>query len=661
MRTVAIDFESFYSKKLKCTVVGNLPEEYVSHELFNAYMVSISDGKQAWSGEIRDLNWNALEGAHWISHNRRFDNTVYNKLVTDGLAPKVPIAGWHCSANLTSYLCNRRSLDQAIEHLYKIKLDKTQRANAEGKRWPQDFSDDERVAMLRYAKDDAIWCHKLWTDFSGQMPTVEHRLSDLTIEQGMRGVQIDVPLLHEYLNLSHDMLLKTTREIPWMQDDDSDDWDEFKVSPTATKCIIEQCRRNGIPAPPVKAQDAEGYQDWEDLYAPKHTWIYALSAWRSINKLYKTFLLVKRRLNADGVMPFSLKYFGAHTGRWAGDARINMQNMRKVPVFRNERGLMENDDRKIFAAVESHEETGQWPTWVTGVLDFRALIIPRPGKKMILSDLAQIEPRVLAWLTGNKELLEKIAGGMSIYEAFARTAFNYSGPKMVGAVKSSKEYKLYKIQVLQLGYQAGWEKFISTALKESGIDLTENDPEFIEEFDQVTGKTKTVSGWGQFAKKIVAEFRAKNPKITAFWEAMDGKFKGSIGGDLKITLPNGRKMCYADIRGTLRIIQDPETKKPRKKWEFTATTDGRRRFAWYGGKLTENFCQAIGRDVFAESVVRMEDNGWTNLFSSHDEAILQVDKDVTVKDVEHEMSKTPEWLAGCPIGAEAKEVQHYMK
>lgn len=658
-RAVSLDFETFYSKKLKCTVMGNLPEEYVEHPLFDTYMLSVADGSQAWSGHPRDFNWDALDGATLLSHNRRFDNAVYNKLVADEKAPKLRLAGWHCTANMTAYLCNRRSLDNAVEHLYKIKLDKSARANAEGKRWPEGFTEAEQVAMLRYAKDDSIWCHKLWTDFSPKWPAIEQRLSNITIEQGQRGIQIDVPLLHEYLNLSHEMLQRTEKLIPWMQDDDSDDWDEFNVSPTSTKCTVEQCRRVGIPAAPVKAHGPEEYQDWEDLYAPKHPWIYALSSWRSINKLYKTLLLVKRRLSADGIMPFSLKYFGAHTGRWSGDARINMQNMRKVPVFCNESRLMETDDIKIFAAMEQHEEHGTWPSWIKGIIDFRALFIPRPGKKMILSDLAQIEPRVLGWLTGNTELLQKISGGMSIYEAFARSTMGYTGPKMN---KASKEYKLIKIQVLQLGYQAGWKKFITTALKENGIDLTENDPEFIEELDKISGKLKQVPGRGQFAKQIVREFREKNPRITGLWEDMDSKFKRSIGTDMNITLPSGRKICYAHIKGALRIEKDLETGKPRQKWEFTATTDGRRRFPWYGGKIVENICQAIGRDAFAECVVRLEDrNDCTNLFSSHDEAILEVDQSVTPEEVEAEMSVTPDWLPGCPIGAEAKEVKHYCK
>ena len=83
--------------------------------------------------------------------------------------------------------------------------------------------------------------------------------------------------------------------------------------------------------------------------------------------------------------------------------------------------------------------------------------------------------------------------------------------------------------------------------------------------------------------------------------------------------------------------------------------------AFYGGKLVENLVQATARDIFAGPLLDMEDAGWTNLFSSHDEAILEVDPDVTPKMVEDAMSKTPEWMPGLPVAAEAKEVAHYCK
>ena len=70
--------------------------------------------------------------------------------------------------------------------------------------------------------------------------------------------------------------------------------------------------------------------------------------------------------------------------------------------------------------------------------------------------------------------------------------------------------------------------------------------------------------------------------------------------------------------------------------------------------------QAVARECLGAHV-GMDRLGWRNLFTVHDETVLEVDQTVTARDVEPEMSHCPEWLKGCPIAAEAKEVAHYLK
>jgi hypothetical protein len=655
---IAIDFETFYSSgKAGYSVKGKTPEEYCNDDRFDAYMVSVSDGSNSWSGHPKDFNWDSIDGKDLLSHNAGFDQVVYRTLVKLGLAPQIRIPSWHCTANMTAYLCNRRSLDQSIEHLFKTKLSKAVRSDANGKRWPHDFTPEERTAMLKYAKDDSIWCHRLWDKFSPQWPDWERQLSDLTIRQGQHGVKIDEDLLDKYMCWAHECLQATERAIPWIAGAADEEWDDFDTKPTSSKCIAEQCRKVKIPCPPVKYKNEEAYAEWEETHAPQHSWILAISGWRSINKLYGTFKTMKGRMRPDGTMPFGLLYFGAHTGRWSGTAKINFQNMRKDPLFVRQDGLVEQDDKVIAQAKKFEEENaGKWPAWVRYAIDFRALIVPRPGKKMIVSDLAQIEPRVLAYLSGNRELLKMMSEGMSIYEAFNRTVFGYSGPKMD---KASKEYKLIKIQVLQLGYQAGWKKFIATALKENGLDLTENDPEFITTEDPFTGEEKQVSGYGLYAKSIVDNFRQSNKKITDLWGHLDGAFRSSIGTDFSMKLPSGRRLVYENVHAQIRIVRGDDG-KPVRKQEVVARVGDRSR-ACYGGSLTENLCQAVGRDVFGYQLAEMDKTGLPALFSSHDEGIFEVDQSVSARDIEEQMSVTPPWLEGCPIAAEAKEVPHYLK
>ena len=229
----------------------------------------------------------------------------------------------------------------------------------------------------------------------------------------------------------------------------------------------------------------------------------------------------------------------------------------------------------------------------------------------------------------------------------------YTGPKLE---KSNPLRDLCKIRELALGYGCGWEKLIVQAKEDYGMDLTKDDPEWIETED---GK---ISGWGTGSKKIVADYREQNKQITGIWNKLDDMFKRSIDSDFFMRLPSGRRMRYERVRCEFRIEPDKETGKPKRKTVFTCGI-GDRRVMTYGGKLTENLVQATAREVFGFHLLSLMDKISPDcvLFSAHDEAITEVDKSITANDVEAIMSECPEWLKGCPIAADAKEVPCYQK
>jgi DNA polymerase len=659
---IAFDYETFYSSKLKHSVRVSIAEQYCRSELFDVYMIAVCDGTSAWSGHPRDFTWSALHGKVLLAHNAYFEKNVTMELERRGTIPPLlsKIKALHCTANMSAYLCNLRALDQAAEKLLDVKVDKSARSDANGKRWPQDFSEEQQRVMLDYARKDAQLCWDLFDKHGHKWPAHERELSRLTIDQGIYGIRINRDLLDDFILRAFDMLDATKKVLPWLaaaEDDEDESWDSFNTKPTSTKCIAEQCRRDGIPCAPVKADDEDAYDEWEQTYAASHPWILAVGAWRTVNRLYKTFQVLKQRLRDDDTVPFELKYFAAHTGRWGGGSKFNLQNMPKRAILCNEHGLLETNAERIDAAFKERDKTGSFPSWVRHGIDLRNLIIPRTGMKMITSDLSQIEPRVLSWLSGDTQLLASMAAGNSPYQAHAIVSMKFMG---VDLKKEDPEmYTLAKARVLALGYGAGYEKFVTMA-KLYGLDITKDDPEFVEEMDRLTGQLKKVSGFGFTSKRIVKEYREQNPLIVAMWKRLDEMFKRSVGEDFVMSLPSGRKMRYERVRCEARLEKDKETGKPVKKTVFTAQI-GSKRVITYGGKLTENITQAVARDVLAECLLALSRESHRILFHVHDEAVLEVPEEVTVEQINTIMSRPVSWLPGCQLAAETNEVDYYQK
>lgn len=300
-------------------------------------------------------------------------------------------------------------------------------------------------------------------------------------------------------------------------------------------------------------------------------------------------------------------------------------------------------------------------------------------KKMISCDLSQIEPRILAWCAGDEDMLYLMAQGQSPYEAHARATMQWTGTGK--ELKADKPfYGLAKVRVLGLGYGCGWRKFIKVAADMVGLDITKDDPKWVDMEGQPLAdnddSTVRVSGYGLNSKRIVREFREQNPLLASreegpdclpigLWHRLDLAFRSSIGEDFEMVLPSGRTMLYRDVREAWTMKENEDTGKMERRRAVTA--EGFRngvpvRLNLYGGLLTENLVQATARDVFAEHLLMLEDMpGVTILFTCHDEAVLEVDENISAKDIEKVMSTCPSWLKGCPIAAEAKEIPCYCK
>lgn len=633
---VSIDFETLYDSAGGYGIRELGVAAYVRHARFDPYLVSVSDGSDTWSGPPSSFNWDSLRGKILVAHNMAFDGLVLAEMMRRGLAPTFEFSG-HCTANLSVYLCQRRSLAKAAEFLLGVTPDKSVRKKADGQTWADMVKADGGKEMLAYARQDALLCWQLWDKFSHLWPESERQLSALTIKQCQRGCQIDVPALKKQLYAAQAALIDAEASLPWVK---------AGRPPTSPKAIAELCRAENIPCPPIKSHEngEEEFAAWESAYRPKYPWVKAVADYRVLKKYIGQLETIKTRISDEGIFNYDLLYFGAGTGRWTGSGGYNVQNMRKNPL--------EADGNS---------------------LDIRALFIPRLGRKMIISDLAQIEPRILAYLAEDAEMLSLMAAGHSPYQAHAISTMGWTG----GDLKTENKtlYALSKGRTIGLGYGCGWERFIDMAYAIAGLDLTADDPEFVAALNEdgtprldEDGKPVLLSGRGQTSKRIVKEYRESNPKIMALWKKLEDAFRASVGGNFEMTLPSGRVLRYPEVRRERKPFIDPEfPKKIQHKWATTALVYDQKmnrvvRKSIWAGHLVENACQATARDVFASHLLALEATGRINvLFHSHDEAVCEVDEGVCVKEVEDIMSVSPKWLTGCPVRAEATEVKCYQK
>lgn len=609
MEVISIDYETYFDKECSVKTLGNWA--YTHHPKFDAYLVAVYDGHESWVGHPKDLCWEALEGATLVAHNAGFERSVCNVLAEQGKAPVLKNT-WYCTANMTAYLCSERSLAAALWVLEGKRVSKAIRDEMSGVHW-EDLTPDEQRAMSVYADGDARECRDLFIKYGDRWPQFERDLSELTIKQSLRGGAIDLKKLEEYHKAAQFATWTMRRSLPWVVEQDA--------KPGSPPAIAAECRKVGIPCPPLKKDDEAGFDLWEATYSPRFPWVAGVGKHRKLNKLVTFLETIQERLRPDGTIDWSLLYFGAHTGRWSGGgAGLNMQNLRKDPYFFKDGLWIETPDAEKEANLK---------------IDVRSLFVPRPGKKFIICDLSQIEPRVLAWLVNDEKFLKFVAAGQSPYEAHARATMGWTGGDL--KKENNPRYKLAKARVLGLGYGCGEDKFIVVAQTLAGLVVTPEE-----------------------SHNTVQQFRADNPKITALWGQLDSDFQRSVRGSYNVELPSGRNLEYRKVQRETRLKKDKKTGEMKPRFVYTALI-GQKRYELYGGLLTENLVQATAREVFGCHLLDLEANVGDVLFHVHDEAAVEVDLDVTVAEVEARMSRTPDWLAGCPISAEGQEAAHYLK
>lgn len=316
----------------------------------------------------------------------------------------------------------------------------------------------------------------------------------------------------------------------------------------------------------------------------------------------------------DKGIPVYLNYYGAKTGRWSGGNKLNFQNFPRGSELR------------------------------------KSIIAPE-GHVIVVCDSAQIEARVVNWVSGNEEMLNVFA---SKGDPYCHTASIIYGRTISKADKD--ERFIGKIATLGLGYGMGAGKFQTTlALGTMGpaVDMPLNE-----------------------CDKIVKKFRNANEKITRYWRAMDtllvkieNKESGTFGvidyDEDGLWLPNGMGIMYPGLKS------EYDVKTERVSYKYWSKTHWSK---LYGGLVTENVVQALAGVVIRQqmlwyadylSKLKLKKGEIARIATmTHDEIVSVVPAriaDAALKQKMKLMHTSPEWCKDLPLGAEGGYAKEYSK
>lgn len=337
-----------------------------------------------------------------------------------------------------------------------------------------------------------------------------------------------------------------------------------------------------------------------------------------------------------------IQFRGAsQTGRYAG-RRIQMQNLPRLNLSPDEKEA----DKRILELIDLFRR-GRIETirMMYGDVFYAAKQMIRPmfgsPRGLIVSDFAQIEARVVAWLAGEQDTLDAFANpNRDPYVEMASVIYGVPEDKV-----TKDQRHMGKTVVLGAGFQLG------------GVGLSH-------QVDQTE----------EWCKDTIKKYRLKNPNIESFWWALDKAFCDIILGKVNsielrflklrrqywigkdgkpkvgvtIELPSKRKLYYHNCR--VGFTEDGFSRKffTGENWTEEET---------YGGKLTENVVQAIANDLLNNALLELDKAGYSIVTHVHDEVVIENVSDVDVKPITSIMQRLPDWmkeLPPFPLEAETK-------
>jgi len=616
MQLVTLDFETYYD--VGFSLSGLTTEEYIKDERFQVIGVSIKIDQSEAKWYTGDQVKEALDDIDWknsalLCHNTQFDGAIlsfrYNiipGLYLDTLCMARAIHGVDVGGSL-AFLVEK----------YNLGRKGTEVVDAKGKRL-EDFTAQDLAQYGEYCKNDTELTHKLFQILAPDFSENEVKLIDLTLRMYTEPVlEVDDALLQDRLD---DIQAEKSQLLQGLMKRLECDTEEcVRAKLASNKQFAELLIELGI-TPPTKISPttdketyalAKGDTGFLELTEHEDPFIQELCRVRLGTKSTIEESRIERFIGIGarnkGKLPIPLKYYGAHTGRWAGSDKVNFQNL---PARDKKKKALKN-----------------------------AVIAPE-DHVVINSDSSQIEARVLVWLAGQDDVVEWYREGRDVYSEFASKVYGRPITK-----KDTTERAVGKTCILGLGYGTGWSKLQQTLKIATGLNLDESECQrLVKVYREVNDKV--IQLWKTCDEALRDMSAWPNGKQPYYLDARNALLVTPKG----IRLPNGLYIYYPGLTWDISESKSKYIYKSRRGM-----------ISIWGGSVVENVIQALARIIVGEQMLEINKK-YRPVLTVHDAVVCVVPEtevDEALSFIMSTMSSPPLWATGLPVACEAHHGASY--
>ena len=593
-----MDFESYYSQTYSLSKMTT--EEYIRGEEFEVIgvAVKVNNEETQWFSGTKEKTRQFLEQFDWgnslaLAHNAMFDAAILSW--TFGIKPNA----WLDTLSMARAIHTIEvggSL-AALATYYNLGAKGTEVLDAKEKH-RLDFTPEELQAYGSYCINDVELTYALFQELMQEFPTFELKLVDLTIKMFSEPVlELDTNVLLAHLS---DVQNKKEELMKWVEADREQIMSNDKFAELLKTLNVDPPRKISATTGKEAWAFAKTDEGFKALLENENPVVQALASARLGVKSTIEETRTQRFLGiaSRGVMPIPLRYYAAHTGRWGGDDKINMQNLGRGSRLKH------------------------------------AIRAPK-GYQMVDCDSSQIEARTLAWLAGQEDLIDAFEKGEDVYKIMASAIY----VKEEADITKDERF-VGKTTILGAGYGMGSKKF-GVQLKTFGVEVEEDEA------------SRIISVYRQTYPCIPLLWKEAAKVLDAILEDGTCGFGKEgvlyVEGKKGIRLPNGLYIKYPNLRkqtnddGKDEYVYD--TKRGR------ATIPNR----IYGGKVVENVCQALARIIVGEQMLTIAKK-YKVVMTVHD-AVACIIPDTEAQTgqefVEMAMRMRPKWAQDLPLNCES--------